>query len=100
MKMIEAKEEHLELVKSILREFLPSNSKVFVFGSRVTGKAQPYSDLDLVIDAGRELTLNESAKLSDAFEESNLPYKIDCVDWHGLADDFRALIERDKVDLL
>ena len=29
----------------------------WVFGSRAAGRARPYSDLDLTVDAGRELTL-------------------------------------------
>jgi hypothetical protein len=34
-----------------------------------------FSDLDLAIDAGRRLTLDEVASLAEAFSESDLPYK-------------------------
>ncbi len=100
MKTIDAKEEHLELVKSILRSILGKNLRVFAFGSRVTGKAGPFSDLDLALDLGRPLTLKEQADLAEAFEQSILPYKIDCVDWQSVSDDFKALIKKDRVDLL
>lgn len=45
--MIDLLPRHLELVKKILEAHLP-RVEVKVFGSRATGKAQPYSDLDLV----------------------------------------------------
>jgi len=33
------------------------------------------------------------------FEESNLPYKVDIVDWNKCSDDFRALIKKDLVQI-
>jgi uncharacterized protein len=44
---------HRRLVLNILRANLLQNTKVWVFGSRMTGRARRYSDLDLAIDAGR-----------------------------------------------
>jgi predicted nucleotidyltransferase len=55
-----------------------------VFGSRATGRARRYSDLDPAIDAGRQLTLDEIAGPVDAFREGDLPLKVDLVDWHDV----------------
>ncbi len=68
-----------------------------MFGSRATGRAWRYSDLDLAIDAGRRLTLDELAILAEAFSESDLPYKVDVVDWHAIDDRFRELIAGERV---
>ncbi len=76
--------EHRQLVLNILRANLPPSTKIWVFGSRATGRARRYSDLDLAIDAGRPLTLDEIAGLSEAFSDSDLPYKVDLVDWHNI----------------
>ena len=57
-----------------------------MFGSRATGRARRYSDLDLAIDAGRRLTLDEIAGLAEAFSDSDLPYKVDLADWHNIED--------------
>jgi uncharacterized protein len=87
--------DHRRLVSTILNANLPPRATVWVFGSRATGGARRYSDLDLAIDAGRPLTLDEIANLSEAFHDSALPYKVDLVDWHDLDTRFRQTIASD-----
>ena len=70
-----------------------------MFGSRATGGAQRYSDLDLAIDAGRRLTLDELAILGEAFGDSDLPFKVDVVDWHSISEAFRDRIGAGRVAL-
>jgi predicted nucleotidyltransferase len=83
------------IVLAILNAVLPSGARISVFGSRATGKSRRYSDLDLAIDAGRVLTLEETAALADAFEDSDLPWRIDLIDLHAVSETFRRTIERD-----
>jgi predicted nucleotidyltransferase len=71
---------HLAIIQDILRTHLPPDAQVFVFGSRAQATNRRYSDLDLLIDAGRRLTIAESADLSEAFSESDLPWKVDVID--------------------
>jgi predicted nucleotidyltransferase len=80
------------LVSTILNANLPPCATVWVFGSRATGGARRYSDLDLAIDAGRPLTLDEIACLDEAFSNSDLPYKVDLVDWQSIDPRFRNAI--------
>ena len=91
--------DHRRLVLDILRANLPGSAKAWVFGSRATGRARRYSDLDLAIDAGRRLTLDETARLSEAFSDSDLPYKVDLVDWHDINDRWRQTIMAERVAL-
>jgi len=91
--------KHRRLVRDILAEHLPPEAAVWVFGSRATGRAWRYSDLDLAVDAGRRLTLDETAMLAEAFSESDLPYRVDIVDWRSLAPAFRKRIARERVAL-
>ena len=92
-------EVHIGIVRDILRAHLPKSARVWVFGSRATGTARRWSDLDLAIDAGRPLTLDETAALREAFEESDLPYRVDLVDWHAIDARFRRIIEAGRVPL-
>ncbi len=85
------------IVAAILRDTLPADTTVWVFGSRAKGRARRGSDLDLAIDAGRPLTRAEGDALADLFHESDLSYTVDVVDLHTVADSFRAIIERDRV---
>ncbi len=91
--------DHRRLVLNILRAYLPQSAKIWAFGSRATGRARRYSDLDLVIDAGRLLTLDEFAKLGEVFSDSDLPYRVDLVDWHDIGDRWRQRIVAERVVL-
>lgn len=72
---------------------------VWAFGSRATGKAKPYSDLDLAIISPEPMSLAQVAALAEAFSDSSLPWKVDIVDWASTSPAFRRIIERDKVVL-
>jgi predicted nucleotidyltransferase len=87
--------DHLEMVLAILKKHLPDR-EVWVFGSRAKGKAKRYSDIDLCVIGDAPLSLTELAGLSDDFSESDLPYKVDVVDWATTSDSFREIIKRDK----
>jgi uncharacterized protein len=86
-------------VLNVLSAHLPKSNKAWVFGSRVTGRARRYSDLDLAINAGRRLTLDEFAKLTEAFGESDLPYEVDLIDWHDLGQRWRLKIAAERLAL-
>lgn len=88
--------DHRRLVLDILEAHLPGDATVWVFGSRATGAARRYSDLDPAIDAGRRLSLDETAILRQAFSESDLPYRVDLVDWRAIDAGFRSLIAADR----
>jgi len=94
---IDVTADHRRLLLEVLGANLPRHAKAWVFGSRASGRARRYSDLDLAIDAGRRLTLDEMARLTEAFSDSDLPYRVDVVDWHGLDDRFRRLIAGERV---
>lgn len=87
------------LVLAILAANLPDGATAWVFGSRATGRSRRYSDLDLAVDAGRPLTLDEMARLSEAFRESDLPYRVDLADWQSIGDHFRQMIAADRTPL-
>ena len=63
-----------------------------MFGSRANGLAKDTSDLDLVIMGKEKMPLNEYHALKDAFEYSELPFRVDLLDWHRISKDFQKLI--------
>jgi len=88
--------EHLQMVLEILQKHVPQYD-VWAFGSRVKGNAKKFSDLDLVVISDSAIGLNVSADLSDDFSESDLPYKVDVVDWATTSESFRKIIETQYV---
>ena len=84
------------IVRDLLQEHVPQYD-VWAFGSRATRHAKPYSDLDLAIITDRPLPLAVSAALADGLSESDLPWKVDVVDWATTSEMFKKVIEREKV---
>lgn len=84
------------MVARILQAQVP-DLEVWAFGSRVKGSAKPYSDLDLALITAHPLSLEQSGALREAFDESDLPIRVDIVDWAATSESFRKIIERDKI---
>ncbi len=78
-------------VRRILQKQVPEWA-VWAFGSRVMGNAKPYSDLDLVVMTDQPLSLARMADLKAAFDESDLPFRVDIVDWAATSPAFRDII--------
>lgn len=91
MSVLTITNEELAIVKRILQTHIP-NLEVWAFGSRVKGNAKPYSDLDLAVITREPLSLQTHADLVDAFSESDLPWKVDIVDWALVAEPFKQVI--------
>ncbi|MGA9866210.1 MAG: nucleotidyltransferase domain-containing protein [Acetobacteraceae bacterium] len=96
---IDMRDGDAEIVLDILGHFLPHGARAFVFGSRAHGGARQYSDLDLAIEWKRPLGLDVTARIAEAFSESDLPYKVDIVELSTIEPEFRARIARDMVRL-
>ena len=94
--LIDIREDHWDIVQGILQKHVPQY-EVWAFGSRAKWTAKQYSDLDLALITDKPLSLDISASLSDDFSESDLPYKVDIVDWATTSESFRKIIEQDKV---
>ncbi|MDR1785870.1 MAG: nucleotidyltransferase domain-containing protein [Spirochaetaceae bacterium] len=89
--MIDLPERHLRLVRSLLARRIPG-VPVWAFGSRITGASRPASDLDLAVfsSPGDYTALHD---LRDDFAESDLPFRIDLLEWQSLPENFRRNIE-------
>ena len=91
--MIKILPEHLKIVKKILSETAP-NCEARVFGSRVNGNPKDYSDLDIALASSERLSLNTLGKIEEAFEESDIPFRVDILDWNALSPEFQELIAK------
>ncbi len=94
--LIDIHPDHWAIVRDILQTQVPQYP-VWAFGSRATWKAKEFSDLDLAIITETPLPLDVMASLREAFSDSDLPWKVDVVDWASTGAAFREIIERDKV---
>ncbi|MBF0097888.1 MAG: nucleotidyltransferase domain-containing protein [Magnetococcales bacterium] len=93
---IDIRPDHLQIVLDILKKHVP-NHEVWAFGSRVKWTAKEYSDLDLCVISDQPLGCGVKGDLLDDFSESDLPWKVDVVDWATTSESFRKIVEREKV---
>ena len=91
-------QKYLEQVQALLRAHV-LHAEVWAYGSRVTGSGHEASDLDLLLRNPQNLH-EETAALSDlkeSFTESNLPIRVDIMDWARIPVSFHREIERAHV---
>ena len=89
--MIHLDDKYLSIVKTILLTIIP-DFEVWLFGSRITGHVKPFSDIDLAIIAPDFFEMQLQAELSLAFDESDLPFKVDILDFKQADPDFQKLV--------
>ena len=92
MTEIDVHPRDLDMVIGILARYIPDR-EVRVMGSRLTGGAKSFSDLDLVIMGREPLSLGARGDLRDAFDDSRLPFIVDLVEWATTSEAFRRLID-------
>jgi predicted nucleotidyltransferase len=98
--MMDLSPKYRAILLGILREHLRTMSvSVFVFGSRVRSSHRADSDLDLLIEAREAIPLAVLGRLKEAFEESDLPFRVDVVDRAAISPAFYQRI-RDELRLL
>jgi predicted nucleotidyltransferase len=90
--MIYMESRHWEIVKAILHKYPYT---FYAFGSRVKNTQKKLSDLDICfMDT---ISSNVLSHMREDFEESNLPFTVDLVDWNTCDEDFRTQIKPDLV---
>jgi len=91
--MINLDEKSREIIEMILAPYI-AKGVLWVFGSRVSGKSVAHSDLDLVIRDDKPLPFSDYLALKDALEYSELPMRVDLLDWQRISPEFREVIAK------
>lgn len=69
---------------------------VWCFGSRARGTHQRFSDLDLMIEAEKDLS-SIVGEISEQLRESNFPYKVDIVELRNFAKSYYDTYNLEKI---
>ena len=99
MQPIDVSPTNLETVRQILQQHVPE-LEVRAFGSRGGWTARETSDLDLALMTDARLDIGKMVALKAAFTKSNLPFRVDIVDWASTSASFRRVIEMDYAVLV
>jgi predicted nucleotidyltransferase len=90
--------EHLQFLLDEIGRHIP-NATVWAFGSRVTGEHRPASDLDLAVHCDKETALKKLPKLNERLIESDLPFKVQLLDYNRLPENMQGNIKEKYVVL-
>ena len=82
-------------VLTLLERHLPGTT-AWVYGFRAKWTSTPQSDLHLVVFSAPEQR-RQVGDLREAFDESNLPFRVDLFVWDEVSDSFRRRIEVEHV---
>ena len=92
--MINIKPKHLDIVLSIIGKY---NYNFYAFGSRITEKIKEFSDLDLFYT--ENIPEKIIIDIEDELEESDLPYKVDIIDYNKCDKNFQEIMKSGYVKL-
>ncbi|MEW5907625.1 MAG: nucleotidyltransferase domain-containing protein [Patescibacteria group bacterium] len=65
--------------------------KIFIFGSRAKGRARKFSDYDVGIIGKKEVPSEKMILIEEEFENSDLPYSVEVIDFAMVSDDFKKI---------
>ncbi len=71
--------------------------EIILYGSRATGKAHPSSDYDIALKSAQLIPQNKLSQIREKMEDSNIPYKIDVVDYAVVSSKLQAIIDKDGI---
>lgn len=86
------------IIQGLITSHFPE-VEVRIFGSRYHGTTRPYSDLDIALVGKEKLDWLKLHRLREAFADSNLPYRVDVLDWHAISPTFQQVIAQGYVIL-
>jgi predicted nucleotidyltransferase len=88
-----------EEILKILSKYLDLNHyKVFFFGSRVTGRCDERSDIDIGLE-GPEIPSHIKIQIEEELENLPILYKIDLVDFRKASEEFKK-VAKEKVEYI
>ena len=86
-------------IQQIIAPVRPAGSKLFIFGSRARGTNRKFSDIDLGVEGQKKLSPKEYLALITSLDDSDLPYKVDVVDFSTVTDNFRQIAKQNTIQI-
>ena len=81
-------------IVSLVTALIPG-VKIYLFGSRARQTHSKWSDIDLALDGGCQLPNAKVDEIKSVLEATNMPYKVDVLDFYSVSADMQASIKRD-----
>ena len=89
-------EESKQKIIAVLLVLFP-HAEIYLFGSRVRGTHAKWSDIDIALKSEQKISKYAIGEAKSMLEASNIPYKVDIVDFNAVSDDMRESINDEGV---
>lgn len=92
--------DYLSQIKKIVFSHLnPKEYRIFLFGSRAVKKHRPFSDYDIGITGPQKIDWQTLALINEKLENSNIPVRVDIVDFGQVSPKFKKVATKNIVYL-
>ena len=98
VKDIDLSQNELDEIFRLIGKYL-SDIEIWAYGSRIKHTSTSKSDLDIVAIIGKESS-RAVCDLREAFDESNLPFRVDLFIWEEMPADFKVNIAKEHLVLV
>lgn len=90
--------DQIEVIKKSIQDVFGAKTdlKVYLFGSRATGKNKRNSDIDLAFKSKDQELNKKLSQMKMKLEESSLPFKCDLVNWDDIVHEYLPAIKKQK----
>lgn len=95
MKNIFITQQDFDILRDILQN-IPYQA--LVFGSRIKGSQQKFSDLDICLKSDLPIPFADMATLKETLRESNLPFTVDVIDYHYISEGFKKIVDEEGIN--
>lgn len=92
--MVNLNPKYIKFITSTLQKHLNKDTyRYFIFGSHATGSNRKYSDIDIGIVGKMPVELHTLSHIKGAMEESDIPYRVDIVDFSKVDSKFKKVAQ-------
>lgn len=98
METLDLEERHKDFIINSITAIIP-DVEIFIYGSRVKGKARKYSDVDIALKCDEEIPFDTMLKLKAFFSDSIFPYMVDIIDLNSISENFKTRIQNDLLKI-
>jgi predicted nucleotidyltransferase len=81
---------------AIISALIP-DAAIYLFGSRARGTQSKWSDIDIALDTGHQISRFVLGEIMSLFEASNILYKIQVVDINSVNEAMKTSILKDRI---
>ncbi len=98
---ITLEDNYLDDLRTIVKRHIDVRAwRPVIFGSRASGKARQFSDIDLGFIGDVPIPSRTTARLWTALDDSDIPYVVDIVDLSSVPQGFRKMADEHMEPLL